>query len=860
MMQLSYVTTQWDRASEDIRPDYSDLFGRSPRTTHTKPSGFAALQKTLGQGVVGQQAALKKIAAALNSVRIGSSMSGPACLMLLVGPSGSGKSLIAEQRIKAALGGTRPVKTFNMASFSNEQDGFGLIGLRDGWSTAHPGKLTSFVRENPNAIIVLDNFDLAHLQVQEILLPMLTTGWLTDEFGFYKDNDAKGFKLAEPSVDFRNTIIILTTRLGAEVYENHALMQGMQHMPGQVQRALVDAMESATSENGRFALSRSLLDVLEQAHILLFDKLSIQELVQVAQNEMQSLQNLFKKNGHPLQIINICAVATALVLSIGNGANAKYVTGAARSMLTEVVALHSSSPTSVLGTTLCIGSEDLQKLAQIKTQLGPTPLLEMERHNQLLTFSLRLARSKSDKSVLLVAMTDFLLRKVQSAKDYGNTTGLRSEVPALRFGDIAGLHGVKAKLHEVVTLLKAPQRLKEHKLSPPRGMLLWGPPGTGKTTIAKAFAGEAGLPFISVSGPQLLNPNLQQQVFKIARKYAPCIVFIDEIDAVGMRGQGGNDIAINQLLTEIDGFDASLNNPVFVIAATNLPGKVDPALLRAGRIEWMVEVPVLDKEGRREFLRRLEKLVAADEFDEARLLNASAGMSGAELEQALRQIVMEAIRLNVFRVSITCVLEQFSAIMHGHRRTGLEVTVASRLNVAYHEAGHAVVSRVLNPARSILEVTIAPRRALGFVSLEERRGNSNVAGLKAEIAVALAGRAAQLIQFGEAGCDTGAEGDLEFATRLAYYAVAEWGMDPTFGNISISAIRQAGHSSDALNRQLDQCIKVWLDEANQLAQDVLSSHWGAVNSVVQALLEKETLAQVEIECLLIETGKSNQTG
>jgi cell division protease FtsH len=249
-------------------------------------------------------------------------------------------------------------------------------------------------------------------------------------------------------------------------------------------------------------------------------------------------------------------------------------------------------------------------------------------------------------------------------------------------------------------------------------------------------------------------------------------------------------------------------------------------------------------------LQRFVPVIADGEFEEQRLLNASAGMSGAEMEQALRQIVMETIRLNVERIGVNCALEQFSSILHGRRRTGLEVTDASRLNVAYHEAGHAVVSRVLNPARAILEVTIAPRRALGFVSLEERRASNNVEGLKAEIAMALAGRVAQVVQFGEAGCDTGAESDLDFATRLAYYAVAEWGMDAAFGNISMSALRQTGHTSDALNRNLDQCVKDWLEQCNQLAQSTLRGHWPAVERVVVALLEKETLSREEIEKLV----------
>lgn len=846
MTRLSYKATTSEESQGEFPLDYSDLWPQSPPAGAAGAGSFAALRKELGLGVVGQQAALDQIAAALHCTRLGSVAMGPACLMLMVGPSGSGKTLMAEQRIKAALGGSRPVKTFNMASFAHQGDGFGLVGLREGWSTAQPGKLTSFVRDNPRAIVVLDNFDLAHLQVQELLLPMLTTGWLTDEYGFYKDNDTKGLRLSEPVVDFRNTIIILTTRLGADVYENHSFMQGMANKSGQMQRALVDSMASATSSGGQYMVSRSLLDVLEQAHVLLFDKLSIEELVRVATREMLSLQVSFGKNGNMVNIHNMQAIALALVLSIGNSANAKYVTSAVRSLFIEMAALHAGSSKPESPITLCVGDNDMKSIAMIKHQLGSQPLLELERQNQLLVFSLRRARSKSNATEPLIAMTGFALRKSQSVKDYESASGLRSEVPAIRFTDIAGLQGVKTKLLEVAMLLKEPQRLKEHKLSPPRGMLLWGPPGTAKTTIAKAFAGEAGLPFISVSGPQLLASSLPTQVFKIARKYAPCVVFIDEVDALGVRGQGGNDIAINQLLTEIDGFETSLNSPVFVIAATNLPRKVDAALLRAGRIEWKVEVPLLDKTGRSEFLQRFSSLIAEGEFEEKRLINASSGMSGAEMEQALRQTVMESIRLKIPRVGIECVLEQFGSILYGRRRTGIDVSDASRANIAYHEAGHAVVSRILNPARAILEVTIAPRGSLGLVSLEERRDCNTMEDLKKEIAVALAGRAAQVMQFGISGCDTGAESDLDFATRLAYFAIAEWGMDAEVGHISMSALRHAGHTSDALNGQVDHAVKKWLAQCDLLAHEVLRSHWAVVERVVAALLDKETLTGEDV--------------
>lgn len=811
--------------------------------------------KKISPMVVGQTAALRQLTSALSCVRMGAKGVGPAALLLMVGPSGSGKSLVAEQLVSMALSDARAVKVFNMASYASEQDGFGLVGLRDGWSSAHPGKLTSFVRENPNAVIVLDNFDLAHLQVQDVLIPMLTTGWLTDEFGFYRDNDTKSVMISGPKVDFRRAVVVLTTRLGSDVYTNHALMQSVLSHPGQMQRTMLDSMANAVANMGRHAVSRALLDALINAQMLVFEKLTFWQLEGVTTKEMAAKQKMFKGSGLTILLNQSQEIAKAIVLSIGNAANAKLVTAAVNSFFMEVLALNSSANNATKvqpPIAICIGNEDQKQLQKVLDELGPVPLLELERRTQLLSFALKRARDRANPESVVIAVTEFKLGKVQSAKDYSSDVGLRSDIPNVRFVDIAGLGPIKSKLMEVAELLKSPQILKLHGLAPPRGMLMWGPPGTAKTTLAKAFAGEAGLPFIGVTGPELLDPDRTRSVFKTARKYAPSVVFIDEIDALGRRDGGAGGTAINQLLTDIDGFETRTDAPVFVIAATNLAGKVDPALLRAGRLEWVLEIPILDREGRDQFLQRFKAILISDEFNLERLLQASAGMSGAEMEQALRQTVMIAIRQRVTRVQINAVLEQFNAILHGRRRMDSEVSRENRLSVAYHEAGHALVSRILNPMRAVLEVTIAPRRSLGFVSLEDRRGSMNAIVLKAELATALAGRLSQLKRFGEAGCDTGSEADLEMATRLAYYGIGDWGMEPAFGMLSISALKQVGHNLQTNSERLERCVNEWLISAEKTANEVLNTHWAKLEVLVQALMDKETLTGEELDSILFD--------
>ena len=385
-------------------------------------------------------------------------------------------------------------------------------------------------------------------------------------------------------------------------------------------------------------------------------------------------------------------------------------------------------------------------------------------------------------------------------------------------------------------------------------MLLHGQPGTGKTMLAKALAAEADLPFIATTGPQLLDKELIRTVFKRARKFAPCLVFIDEIDALGVRGAGGVDVCINQLLTEIDGFTESRDGGVFVIAATNYRSKVDPALTRSGRLDLCLEVPMLDREARSHFIDKLKILPLADQWNADLLVELSAGMTGADLEKLCREAALDLIRRPRPTITQAELLEQLNVIKHGARveNPPLREQMAA---TAYHEAGHAIVSMMLNPDVRIEQVTIVPRgNALGFTaysaeSMENRHFNRNeVMNL---MCVCLAGRIAETKQFpveGNAGGeDAGASSDLAKATSLAWRAVTQWGLDDEFGWACMTPFE--GNMPAAWQDMATARVNEWLAECKVVTAQTVDENWRLIEKLASHLLANEMVDEASLRVI-----------
>ena len=481
--------------------------------------------------------------------------------------------------------------------------------------------------------------------------------------------------------------------------------------------------------------------------------------------------------------------------------------------------------------------------------------------------------------ILLVGIWIFFMRQMQAgggkAMSFGKSRArlMTENTVKITFNDVAGIEEAKDEVSEIIDFLKDPKKFTRLGGRIPKGVLLVGAPGTGKTLLARAIAGEAAVPFFSISGSDFVEMFVGvgaarvRDLFIQAKKSAPCIIFIDEIDAVGRhRGAGlggGHDEreqTLNQLLVEMDGFEA--NEGVILIAATNRPDVLDPALLRPGRFDRQVVVPVPDLKGREAILKvHTRRTPLADSVDLSILARGTPGFSGADLENLANEAALFAAR----RGNETVAMEDFEQakdkVLMGTERRSLILSERERRNTAYHEAGHTLVARLSPGADPIHKVTIIPRgQALGLTQqlpLDERHTYSKDF-LMSALTVLLGGRAAEELVFQQ--FTTGAGNDLERATALARKMVCNWGMSDELGPVTFGKkeehiflgreFAQSKDFSEDTARLIDAAIKNLVLKASGQALALLSKHRGQLETLAQGLLEKETLDSREIDKIL----------
>jgi cell division protease FtsH len=487
--------------------------------------------------------------------------------------------------------------------------------------------------------------------------------------------------------------------------------------------------------------------------------------------------------------------------------------------------------------------------------------------------------------VLILAVAFFALRQVQKgggsgAMGFGKSKAkmLTERSGRVTFDDVAGIDEAREELEEIVEFLRDPTRFSKLGGQIPKGALLVGSPGTGKTLLARAIAGEAGVPFFTISGSDFVEmfvgvgASRVRDMFEQAKKNAPCIVFIDEIDAVGRhRGHGlGNsnderEQTLNQLLVEMDGFEA--NEGIIIIAATNRPDVLDPALLRPGRFDRQVVVSVPDIEGREKILAvHMKKVPLAPDVVPRVIARGTPGFSGADLANLVNEAALLAARRNKRLVAMQEFEDAKDKVMMGAERRSMVMTDDEKKMTAYHEAGHAIIS-INEPASDpIHKATIIPRgRALGMVMrLPERDSYSyHRDKMLANLSVAMGGRVAEEIIFGYDKVSSGASSDIQYATSLARNMVTKWGMSDKLGPLQYEE-QQEGYlgmggsnrtmASDETNKLIDSEIRLLVDTAHKRATDILQTESEKLHLLAQAMLEYETLTGDEIKQLM-ETGK-----
>lgn len=469
----------------------------------------------------------------------------------------------------------------------------------------------------------------------------------------------------------------------------------------------------------------------------------------------------------------------------------------------------------------------------------------------------------------------FLMRQLQSgggkAMSFGKSRArlLNENGKRITFEDVAGADEAKSELEEVIEFLKDPRKFERLGGRIPKGVLLMGPPGTGKTLLARAVAGEAGVPFFSISGSDFVEmfvgvgASRVRDLFEQGKKQAPCIIFVDEIDAVGRHrgaGMGGGhderEQTLNQLLVEMDGFES--NEGVILMAATNRPDVLDPALLRPGRFDRRVVVSNPDVKGREGILSvHTRRTPLADDVDLLTIAKGTPGFSGADLENLVNEAALIAARLDRDAILHQDFESAKDKVSMGVERRSMVVPEGERRRTAYHEAGHAIVARLLPDADRVHKVTIVPRgRALGVTMMlpDEDRLGATLRQLRTRIAIAMGGRAAELLAFDEVS--TGASNDLKQATRIARAMVTEYGMSEAVGPMSLSEeaevflgrdFGKAQNVSEATARLVDGEIKRFLDEADQLARSILQQNKHILERLAEVLLDKETVEGNEFE-------------
>ena len=481
--------------------------------------------------------------------------------------------------------------------------------------------------------------------------------------------------------------------------------------------------------------------------------------------------------------------------------------------------------------------------------------------------------------VIFVALGQYLSKKMMNsmggpnAMMFGKSSAkvyVKSS-EGIKFSDVAGEDEAKDSLKEIVAYLHDPSRYREIGATMPKGVLLVGPPGTGKTMLAKAVAGEAGVPFFSMSGSEFvemfvgMGASKVRDLFKQAKEKAPCIVFIDEIDAIGQKrssgNYGGNDEreqTLNQLLTEMDGFEE--NTGVIILAATNRPESLDPALTRPGRFDRRVPVELPDLKGREDILKvHAKKIKVAEDVDFGKIARMASGASGAELANIVNEAALRAVRDGRRFATQADLEESIETVIAGYQKKNAILTDQEKWTVAYHEVGHALVAALQSHSAPVQKITIIPRTsgALGY-TMQVEEGNHYLmsqAELENKIATLTGGRAAEELVFQSAS--TGASNDIEQATKLARAMITRYGMSEDFDMVALETVQNQYLGGDAslacsaeTAAQIDRQVVDLVKRQHEKASRLLADHRAKLDEIARYLYEKETITGEEFMSIL----------
>ena len=778
---------------------------------------------------------------------------GPKATFLFLGPPATGKTYLAQSMAKILDG--YKFKMFNMSQFNEEKSAHYLYGSGYFYANANVGLLTEFVLKNPKSIIVFDEIEKAHDSIQNAFLSIFNTGKMIDLTGWVKENGeyiSYGKKKEQDSfncpskpeiqeVDFSNTILIFTSNLGKDLYSSKYFWDIIKNDYKKAEDMIIESLQKETKidvkGNKIPAITPPLLSRLTMGEILLFKRLDFENVKKITSKAFVKYKEVIKSI-YNIEIKNIDELLISiLTLTFAPRMDIRRLKSKIGSYFFDIVGDY------ILNNDLDIESE---KTIEVLISDKAKEFFKENIKNQkdiikyMFRKNLTLKIKKSiefKQNVFYYKIEDIYFEKVTNIADIGND-GIIFEVPDIKFDDIVGHDKVKKRLKEIAFFLKNPKKIKEKGIDLPKGMLLYGKPGTGKTMLAKALANEASLPFLSTTGTDLLDIEKMEKIFDLAKEYAPSIIFIDEFDSIGSRNFSQRDIFINKFLSKINGFNDE--EEIFVIAATNYPEKIDSAILRPGRIDLHFEIKALDKKARKYFIEKIiNHFDTKGEFDIEKLVVLTTDMTGAEFDKVKREVGLEMIRNSIEHLDEKLLVETILRIKYGEKLENIDISKTLE-STAIHEAAHAVISKILRPEIKIEHISIVPRsKSLGFVAVsEEEKLNYSKEDIKNKLQILLAGRMAQIKKYGEKGIDSGASDDLKKATDYAYKAIIEYGMDEEINFVKTKKVRPS-------QEKINKLIEKWIKEAEENVSKLVEKHWDKIQNVATALLEKEILDEDE---------------
>lgn len=796
----------------------------------------------------GQSAAAADIAVGLTRQITAKERHRPATLLLHGQPDG-GLSEMA-----STIAGTLQQEadfdtlTIDLAQFRSEGESASLDGAQSYWAGSKPGLVTRQIYDHPRSVIIFKNVDHTLPAVQACLMPALESGFMVDNYGLDEiDQRCKSSGQANTTVDCRQALFIFTASTGSE-WADHKDAAALLASREDWKAAMVEAMAQATREHRGKTHERIYLPLLNHlaAYLVSLNSLTWAERQAHTVLELQAaLEDFSSETGWQLET---------------DAHSRDYLASLhlLRHPTLQVSALHRRFIQQQLLDPLCHTLFEQPTPGKAKVLISEAGVqavqdwLDAHKENptkallqRQLTFSWMLD-SKPRGSTLVFEFDDVKAVRAHRLEDYQGTIALQARVPDVAWDDVAGHEAAKAFLERVASLLV------DATINPadlPRGALLSGPPGTGKTMLAKAFATRCGLPFIAVAGTDLLSTHRTDELYRLARKESPCVIFIDEADALGARGtkSASHDAAITKLLTEIQGFSSTA--PLFHIVATNLPDELDPALLRPQRIDSHFHLGPLDMNGRQTFFQR--ELPTLDNACRITLAERSHDLSGAQLQQLCQQLRQQLRLLSDDAQLMQRQIDDIVLTLRHGPLAQVQHGPLTKRRIACHEAGHAIVHHACFPDHPLELLSIEARGNQGqggiMMCKTDDCSIETKQSIVGRITVALAGRAAEIEAFGADDLSAGSTSDLALATKLAWHAVSEAGLDEVIGPLAISALPQP---PPLLLDQLHERVQVWLSAAEAQALELIRKHSLAHDHLTNALTRQKRLQADELATIL----------